>query len=346
LIKQVLLDDQGGPVYLLAWAGQSTIARALKAIQLQYENTPAWPKIVDKVSRKAIIQAFGDQDGTYASYIKPHWPNIEFRSMATGTWGYGARGVVLPPFAKYLSATWTEKHVSKMGPFGAFYRVWGDGKQMVPGDIYDHFGFSGLTAQELKAKGYVVWTPLQEKGSWISEGDSSTFMNLLANGLRAYEDPTYGGWGGRKGTDQDAQGTRLRDYATARWFEFAQLDFAARLQWSVTPTFAGANHAPKVSMTSSLNVTAAAGDTVPLQATASDPDGNDLMVTWWQYKDAGSYPGSVVFSNAKSLVSSVKVPDDAKPGQTIHLLLQVTDNGTPALTSFQRVIITVGKKAN
>ena len=31
LIKEVLLDDKGGPVYLQAWGGQSTIARALKA---------------------------------------------------------------------------------------------------------------------------------------------------------------------------------------------------------------------------------------------------------------------------------------------------------------------------
>jgi hypothetical protein len=346
LIKQVLLDDKGGPVYLLAWAGQSTIARALKSIQLHYETKPEWPKIADAVSKKAIIQAFGDQDGTYASYIKPNWPKIAFRNMATATWGYGARGVVLPEFAKYLSAAWTEKHVSKVGPFGAFYRVWGDGKQMAPGDMTDYFGFSGLTAQELKAKGYWVWTPVQEKGSWISEGDSSTFMNLLANGLRAYEDATYGGWGGRKGADSDAAGKKPPDYATARWFEFAQLDFAARLQWSVTPKFDGANHAPRVSMESGPNVTAVAGDTVPLKAAATDPDGNELTVRWQQYKDAGTYSGAVTFSNTKSLVSSIQVPDDAKPGQTIHLLLQVTDNGTPALTSFQRVIVTIGRKSN
>jgi hypothetical protein len=266
--------------------------------------------------------------------------------MATGTWGYGARGVVLPEHAKYLSASWTEKHVSKVGPFGSFYRVWGDGKQMVPGDMTDYFGLSGLTAQELKAKGYWVWTPVQEKGSWISEGDSSTFMNLLANGLRAYEDATYGGWGGRKGNDSDARGKKPPDYATARWFELAQLDFAARLQWSVTPKFGGANHAPKVSMDGGLNVTAVAGDTVPLKAAATDPDGNELTVRWQQYKDAGTYPGAVTFSKAKSLAPSIQVPADAKPGQTIHLLLQVTDNGTPALTSFQRVIVTIGRKSN
>jgi hypothetical protein len=35
------------------------------------------------------------------------------------------------------------------------------------------------------------------------------------------------------------------------------------------------------------------------------------------------------------------VPADAAEGQTIHALLQVTDDGTPPLTSFQRVIVTV-----
>jgi hypothetical protein len=157
LIKDVLLDDKGAPVYLLAWGGQSTIARALKAIEQQYANSPQWPAIQDKVSKKAIIQAFGDQDGTYASYIKPEWPGIEFREMATATWGYGARGVVLPEYAQYLSAAWTRENVSSVGPFGPFYRVWGDGKQMVPGDVFDYFG-QEATAEELRAKDALTTT--------------------------------------------------------------------------------------------------------------------------------------------------------------------------------------------
>jgi hypothetical protein len=39
LIKALLLDDEPGPIYLLAWGGQSTIARALKSIQDQYKGT-------------------------------------------------------------------------------------------------------------------------------------------------------------------------------------------------------------------------------------------------------------------------------------------------------------------
>ena len=340
LIKEVLLDDKGGPVYLLAWGGQSTIARALKSIKAQYEGSPEWPAIQEKVSRKAIIQAFGDQDNTNASYIKPEWPGIEFRQMSTATWGYGARGVVRPEFAHYLGASWTGENVSSVGPFGAFYRVWRDGKQMVPGDIFDYFGMD-LSVEELKAKGFRVWTPPQEKGAWISEGDTSTFMNLIDNGLRAHVDPSYGGWGGRNAPDRDATGASPRDYATARWFEFAQKDFAARLKWTVTPTFAGANHEPIVAITSGPNLTAAPGATVRLAATASDPDKNALTIKWWQYGDADTYPGAIIFSNSDSLTTTFQVPTDASTGQTIHALIQVTDNGSPALTSFQRVIVTV-----
>jgi hypothetical protein len=340
LIKAVLLDDKGGPVYLQAWGGQSTIARALMAIKLQYGNSPQWPAIQEKVSKKAIIQSFGDQDDTNASYIKPEWPGIEFRQMATTIWGYGARGVVPPPFAQYLSAAWTRENVSSIGPFGAHYRVWRDGKQMVPGDVFDFFGEEG-SAEQLRAKGYQVWMAPQEKGAWISEGDSSTFMNLIDNGLRASEDASYGGWGGRNAPDKDATGASPRDYAAARWFEFAQRDFAARLRWTVTPTFSGANHPPKVSVTSGLNLAANPGATVRLTASATDPDGNALSSTWWQYADADTYPGTITFSAREALTTTFQVPLDAADGQTIHAILQVTDDGTPPLTSFQRAIVTV-----
>jgi hypothetical protein len=340
LIKRVLLDEEPGPVYLLAWGGQSTIARALESIKQQYEASPEWPTLREKVSRKAIIQAFGDQDGTNASYIKPEWPGIEFRQMSTATWGYGARGVVRPEFARYLSADWTRENVSSVGPFGAFYRVWGDGRQMVPGDIFDYFGLN-LSGDALRAKGYRVWTPPQEKGAWISEGDTSTFMNLIDNGLRSHEDASFGGWGGRNAADTDDVGGSPRDYATARWFELAQRDFAARLKWTVTPAFAAANHEPGVIVSGPLNRTAAPGATVRLVANASDPDKNAFTVKWWQYTDADTYPGTISLSTPETLTTTFQVPADATPGQTIHAVIQVTDNGAPPLTSFQRVIVTV-----
>lgn len=78
------------------------------------------------------------------------------------------------------------------------YRVWGDGKQMVKDDKFDFFGLSGYTVDELKEQGYVVWTGVQPKGAYLAEGDTYCFLNLIGNGLRGHENPTYGGWcGGR-----------------------------------------------------------------------------------------------------------------------------------------------------
>ena len=60
------------------------------------------------------------------------------------------------------------------------------------------------------ARGYTVWTALQAPGAFISEGDSSNFTLLLDNGLRSYEDATWGGWGGRSPTRPTRTSTRRR----------------------------------------------------------------------------------------------------------------------------------------
>jgi len=61
----------------------------------------------------------------------------------------------------------------------------------------------------------------------------------------------------------------------------------------------------------------------------------------WQWKDVGTYPGRVTFTDPGALATSVQIPADATAGQTIHLILEATDNGTPALTRYHRVIISV-----
>ena len=40
-IKDILLDDNPDPVYLQAWGGTNTIARALKSIEETWKDTPA-----------------------------------------------------------------------------------------------------------------------------------------------------------------------------------------------------------------------------------------------------------------------------------------------------------------
>jgi len=402
LIKALLLDEQPGPLYVTAQGGQSTIARALKSIYDQYASTPQWEAIRNRVSLKLVIIPFGDQDGTYAKYIKPNWPEVANWQLTMINYGYGIRSGLAPENQVFISAPWTRENILSRGPLGAMYRVWGDGKQMAKGDRTDYFGVSGATADQLREMGYMVWTPPQEKGTFISEGDTPTFLNLLANGLRAHENGYWGGWGGRRRdgnapafgrggaqvqpaspTDpgiapglapagSTANAPNPPDLATtsnaapaagrgtmigggrggqtipantaavnARFFAASQNDFAARLKWSVTPNFSDANHPPKVGVKGPLDLSARPGATVRLDATVSDPDRNTVKVTWWQYNDAGTYPGDISFSDATAVTTTLHVPDDAKSGQTIHVILEATDNGTPPMTRYQRVIVRV-----
>ena len=367
LIKAALLDDEPGPVYLLAWGGLSTIARALKSIEEQYGATPQWASVKAKVSRKAVLSPSGDQDDTYATYVRPNWPDI--RSLPAGTGGVGlayAAGLTSSADnAKYFSPEWTRDNITSRGAFGAFYRVWGDGKQMVKDDIFDYFGFSGLSSAELRAKGYVVWMPPRPKGEFIAEGDTFTYLNLLDNGLVGYQEETVGGWAGhgpvaRRGAAQAGAAPpatfddfirnleRAANDPSARpptpnpnFTPAAQNAFAARMQWSVTPTYAGANHEPNVSIRGSTRISARPGETIRLEGAASDPDGDAVSVRWWRWNAVDSYPGEITITTPTSLATTVRIPPDAVAGQTVHLIVEATDDGAPALTRYQRVVVTI-----
>jgi hypothetical protein len=371
LIRGLLLDDDPEPIYLLAWGGASTIARALKSIQDRYSNTAEWPAIRAKVSRKAILSLSGDQDDTYAKYIHPNWPEIRWLQAGQGGvgLGYGAFVFASAENARYLSADWTRENVSSRGPFGAHYRVWGDGKQMVKGDRFDYFGLSGHSAADVRAMGYVVWLPPRPMGEFLGEGDDFTYLNFIDNGLGAYHDDTPGGWAGHVVVNPSSLAAMPRAQAAgATSFEAfmrslesigpegpstrppspqpnflpaTQNGFAARMNWSVTPTFAGANHEPTVTIQGSSRISAQAGEIVHLRAAVSDPDGDSVVVRWWRWKDVDTYPGDVSLSNSTSPATDLRVPNDALPGQTIQLVIEATDNGTPPLTRYQRIVVRV-----
>ena len=72
----------------------------------------------------------------------------------------------------------------------------------------------------------------------------------------------------------------------------------------------------------------------------SDPDGNQVTLKWWVFP-VGTYQGEVTVEDPSAEKAVVTVPEDAKPGQTIHLVLQATDNGFPELTRYLRTVITV-----
>lgn len=344
LIREKILDEVPGKLYVTAWGGCSTIARALKSIQDEYEGKSGWAELKAKIQQKVYLCMSGDQDDTFANYIKPNWPEIGVLNIRGGTvpLAYGAQNRVSEADKVYYSAEWLAQNISSRGPLGGMYRIWGDGKQMVKNDIMDYFGLSGYTADELRKMGYVVWMAPQPKGVFLAEGDTFTFLNLLGNGLRAFQDDSYGGWGGRKQPNTEGQTSTFvlgaADPVMPDFVPAAQNDFAERMHWSVTAKFEDANHHPVIQ--APLSLSGKPGENLSIKAKVSDPDGDELTIKWWQFK-VGSYTGDVAVANPAEAATRFTIPADAKSGDTIHLILEATDHGTPALTHYHRLIVSV-----
>ncbi|WP_255949853.1 DUF1593 domain-containing protein [Streptomyces odontomachi] len=349
-IRNLLLDHDERPVYLQVWGGFNTVARALKSIEETYAGTPRWPEIHDRVSKKAVILASGLQDETYADYIAPTWPGVRVEELSAGyaTWGYNCddgRGNTrgLPPDRKYFTGSWIRRNI-QVGPYGSLYRSWLDGQSM-PGDDADVFG------DPVRAAG--GWCKPLAPYDFLSEGDNVAFNPLLDTGIRAPGRPELGGWGGRAvqrsaspdywelvPAEQDAGGTQVDDYTTLRWAAAAQNDFAARMQWTLTPTYEDGNHAPTVSIRGGGTISARPGSTVRLTGVTADPDGDRVSTTWWQYREEGTYPGAVAVTGQGD-TATVAVPSDARAGDTVSVIMQGTDDGGFPLTRYDRVTVRV-----
>jgi hypothetical protein len=346
-IKQMLLDDNAAPVYLQIWGGTNTVARALKSIQDQYKDTPEWQSIYRKVSDKAILYAVLDQDATYQKYIAPNWPEVKVLYNSDQFWSFAYLWpkVVPQELQPYLSGKWFAENIKfNHGPLLEEYYLWGDGKQIAGDPEHTHGDMA-------EAKKYG-----RSQYDFISEGDSPAFFYLLDVGLRSMEDASYGGWGGRmvqseKNPNRWEDGKHVTDYnpytrqqdaayPQTRWIEPLQQDFAARADWCVMP-YEKANHPPVVKLSHAQDLEVKRGKKVNLKGSASDPDGNAVSYRWWQYEEVDTYKGKVEIQQPDTQKAAFTVPEDAKAGETIHLILEVTDTGTPRLTRYRRVIATV-----
>lgn len=346
-IKKLLLDDSTDPLYLQIWGGTNTVARALKSIEDEFKSTSQWPVISKKVSDKAIIYAVLDQDATYQKYIAPNWPTIKILYNAAQFWNfaYPWPGVVPSELQPYLRGAWFKENIKfNHGPLLSSYYLWGDGTKIK--NDFDHT--HGDTAM-LKKNNMTQY-------DFISEGDSPAFFHLIDVGLDNLKDASYGGWGGRMVQSQTniwrwEDGDHVTDYnpftqktdkayPQTRWIDVLQNDFAARADWCVMPPDK-ANHAPVVSLKHSNTLTGKPGATIQLIGSAKDPDGNTITYKWWQYFEVDTYPGKISVRDPSNNKTSFVIPTDARAGDTIHFILQAKDSGTPTLTRYQRVIITV-----
>ncbi len=345
-IVKVLLDEtDDNPIWIQAWGGTNTIARALKTIEEEY------PGKMDYVANKLRFFFIWEQDSTYQAYIRPHWGKFNIPTIISDQFiaiMYYWKQTLPQEQQKYFTGKWMKSNIlQNHGLLCSLYKS----------HTGDKTGFND--------------------GDFRSEGDSPSFLHNIETGLRNMEAPCYGGWGGRyirirENTWLDPVADSLYKYPEGRWYgnsawgrqrlrekipndsvlleylkpiwrwsDAFQNDFAARADWCVKP-FDEANHPPVVKLNHELDLNAKPGSKIQLNAKGTyDPDNNKLNYNWWFNKEPGSFKGDIEIENPNHQKASIRIPDDIDKEVTIHIICEVKDVGIPQLTRYQRVIINV-----
>lgn len=354
-----VVDAAPGPAHIAIWGGAHDLAQALYDVRAD-RGAAELSTFVSKLR----VFAIGDQDA-------PRREGIEEPGRGTGEWIRASF-----PQLRYMQAG-----RPGISPYAALFRgmyqndsAGGDPPvlQLVP-DSLASLNQEAWVNTSIRADhgalgaGYPLVsqnprTPRNTRG--VKEGDTPSWFFFLPNGLSDPEDPTYGGWGGRfvrtegnhffDAEDEHWSGATdvalRRKWTVARWREAYQNDFAARMDWSVRP-FAEANHNPVAVVDGDrsrrvLRRAALPGEPLVLDARHSyDPDGDRLSYRWWVYREPSSHRGPVKIDRADDARATLHVPRDAA-GQTIHVILEISDTGRPRLTSYRRLVVDVQARPN
>ena len=338
-IIKVLEKQDDRPLWVCIWGGPNTIAQALWKIK----NTKSAGE-AEKLYKKLRVYTISDQDDS-GPWIRKNFPGIFY---------------VVTPGYNYSKATW----------LGMSFPMPGSNTEVISND---------WLAKNIQ-QGHGPLGAAYPDVAYGMEGDTPSFLNLIMNGLNDPEHPNYGGWGGRyefylpefedsntgmfkrdnwpkdepetraiwtNANDSIVSAADKKSYVGNRetiwrWRPEFQNDFAARMLWT-TKNFDECNHPPVPMLAHSDHLTVKSGETFHLSAAGTtDPDGDSMSYLWFQYPEAGTYKGIVSFSPYSPNLYDIPVTAPVvKNAQTIHFILKVTDKGTPALTRYKRVIVSV-----
>ncbi|WP_338540313.1 DUF1593 domain-containing protein [Paenibacillus tundrae] len=375
-LKTLFLDDDSRDLVVQTWGGMNTTARALKSIEEQYKDTADWANIQKKVSDKLLLYIILDQDDSYNEYIAKNWPDIRILNDQSNFWHFAyAWKMHAEEVNSKLRGDWMSKNLlNGHGKLMDMYATMGDGK-MIEGELaeeqrgsaeylknnpqYDQYDF--ISEGDSPSFFYLIDNGLRsmEDPSYGGWGGRFGVVNdkLYRNNV----------------LDYDPYSKRYEaEYSLMRWFDDIQNDFAARADWGVTDRYEDANHNPTLTIKEGLDLTAAPGEELTLHAVGQDPDGDQLTYTWWRYFEADTYQeseeqegkatpemaGDLQLGLQRPLAKdekldelelqgkdtdavTFKVPEDAKSGDTLHIIAEVQDDGEHNLKHYQRVIVTV-----
>lgn len=347
--------DDARPLWISVWGGTNTLAQAL----LRVRATRSANELA-KFLRKLRVYSISDQDDA-GPWIRREFPDLFYivqPSSPDGGEYYYATWTGISGDAYYRNGAgadfatvtneWLDTNIRSKGPLGKLYPRF---LFIMEGDTPAYLGLidNGLSSYRRPDWGgwsgrYVFRQPYGESHPiWTQGGDLFS---------RVTSQDTVRGSDGQE---------HVSDQATIwRWREAFQNDFAARMDWTIAD-YAHANHNPVVEVngqagTAPIQIEAKVGQAVVLDASKStDPDGQALHFHWFHYAEAGGTGASlaaVSITGADSAKASVTATATCRPqwlklgsgcplAGIAHVILAVTDEGSPKLTSYRRIILKV-----
>ncbi|MGD8538269.1 MAG: DUF1593 domain-containing protein [Candidatus Aminicenantes bacterium] len=343
IIKTLELDDDR-PLWVSVWGGTNTLAQALHKIRATRSAEQA-----KRLIAKLRVYTISDQDDS-GIWMRRNFLELFYivspGGYGAGTWT-GINQVVAGFDNTTISNRWIAENIQQgHGPLGSVYPdvSWG-----MEGDTPSWLSLipNGLNAPEHPEWGgwggrYEFYMPE------LSAMDPNGFTGgvpiepeprpIWTNAIDVYNPPAAPEYGRATRTGEKSfKGFRTTVY---RWRDDFQNDFAARMDWTSKP-YSQTNHPPIPALAHPDRITVQSGKTFGLGAQGStDPDGDSLSFYWFQYPEVGTCKAPLTFSVENAIRIAVTAPK-VEQTETAHIILRVTDKGSPALSRYKRVIVTI-----